>query len=868
MAFRFEEIENIRKYAPDSYKELPDVIPQNLNPNFVLRPYQSDAFRNFITFFENDNVRPNPTQVLFHMATGSGKTLIMAGLIVYLYQRGYRNFLFFVNLDNIVQKTKENFLNAASAKYLFADEIVIFGETVRINEVSNFQGVSPDAINICFTTTQGLHLDMWYAKENSPSFDDFSEQKTVLIADEAHHLNVDTRRGKANKEQEASTMSWETTVRRIFYANRDNLLLEFTATCDLKNPHILAEYENKIIFDYPLSKFREEKYSKQVKAIRADIDYIDRAIQALLFSQYRLKVFQDYRRYVKPVVLFKAKSIAESKLFQQQFHEMIRSLNRSDIERILGNSPLDEVKRMADYFASKGVSFDELAQELRDEFSAERCISANDDKEATERQIILNSLEDIDNPYRAVFQVKKLDEGWDVLNLFDIVRLYETRDAKDGKPGASTIAEAQLIGRGARYFPFVIDADDEKYNRKYDNDIDNPLRICEELYYHCQYDSRYIDELNKALIATGIMPERQTEVQYRLKDEFRNDDFYKSGLVFQNRRVVKSRKDVNELLPSIRGREYSFAERTGKTVIDTMMSEITDSNVKTYKHRLYIKEIADISYSVVHKAMRRIDVFKFNILSGYFPNLKSLREFILDDAYLGKIQIVIESRDERLAMSVLHEACYSVLSRIGNEITAIRETHEGTLDFTDKRVREVFRNKTKYITNPHGEGEGISQNAPSVRPEWRINLADADWYAFVDDYGTTEEKPFIAYFASRVDELKRIYEKVYLVRNERQLVLYSFVGGERFEPDYLLFLQKSNSTGYEQYQIFVEPKGSHLITGDKWKEDFLLDIESRGIPTKTFMDDNEYHMWGFPFYNQEHRTSEFSAAFDKIVIDD
>lgn len=45
----------------------------------------------------------------------------------------------------------------------------------------------------------------------------------------------------------------------------------------------------------------------------------------------------------------------------------------------------------------------------------------------------LQHLEDENNPIRAVFAVQKLNEGWDVLNLFDIVRLYEDRDGKDGK---------------------------------------------------------------------------------------------------------------------------------------------------------------------------------------------------------------------------------------------------------------------------------------------------------------------------------------------------------------------------------------------------------------------------------------------------
>ena len=862
--FLFQQIDSIRDFSPIAYKELPDYIPTNLNPTFELRPYQENAFRNFITFYESDK-RPNPTQVLFHMATGSGKTLIMAGLIIYLYKLGYRNFLFFVNLDNIVQKTKDNFLNAASAKYLFAEQIVIDGETIKINEVSNFQGTSPDAINICFTTTQGLHSDMWSVKEGAPSFDDFSEVKTVLISDEAHHLNVDTRKGKKSADDDSSK-SWEYTVNRIFGANRNNILLEFTATCDLQNPFILNEYENKIIFDYPLRKFREEKYSKQVRAIRADIGYSDRMLTALMFSQYRLKVFQDHRLYIKPVVLFKAKTIAESKEFEQRFYELVRTLTGAMLERIVEASPLAELARMAEYYAAKDIGFDELAQELREEFSPDHCISVNDDKEASERQLLLNSLESLHNPYRAIFEVKKLDEGWDVLNLFDIVRLYETRDASRGKPGASTIAEAQLIGRGARYCPFVINEDDEKYKRKYDGDVDNPLRVCEELYYHCQYDSRYIDELNKALIATGIMPESQTEVHYVLKDEFKKDEIYKTGIVFLNKREVKSRKDIVQLLPSVRDKEYSVTVNTGKTAMDTMMMSVhTNTTVKTHTHRTTIKEISDINYSIVHAALRRIDVFKFNVLRSYFPNLKSLREFITDSSYLGGVRLLIESRDETPAPETLFIACMEVLTKIGGEISAIKETYEGTTDFTDKKFSEVFRNKTTHITDPHGEGEGVSQNASAIRPEWKINLGDADWFVFNDNFGTTEEKAFVAYFSTYVDKLKKEYEKVYLVRNERQLVLYSFDGGERFEPDYLMFLRKKNATGYDQYQIFVEPKGNHLLSQDKWKEDFLLQIESRGIPKKTFADDTEYHVWGFPFYNQQNRMTEFTTAFESLL---
>ncbi len=75
--------------------EVPDSVAQNLNPKYELRPYQAEAFARFFHCYKNDF--PNktyPLHFLFNMATGSGKTLIMAGLILYLYEQGYRNFLF------------------------------------------------------------------------------------------------------------------------------------------------------------------------------------------------------------------------------------------------------------------------------------------------------------------------------------------------------------------------------------------------------------------------------------------------------------------------------------------------------------------------------------------------------------------------------------------------------------------------------------------------------------------------------------------------------------------------------------------------------------------------------------------------------
>lgn len=865
MPFLYEQLDTLRNFG--NYTEIPAYIQENVNPSFTLRPYQVNAFENFITYFENDKMCRKPTQTLFHMATGSGKTMIMAGLMLYLYKKGYRNFLFFVNLSTIVKKTKENFLNPTSSKYLFAEEIRIDGERIAVKEVSNFQNTDENAINICFTTTQGLHTDMWFAKENGICFEDFSDKKVVLISDEAHHLNVDTKTLLKNKNEQSSYHSWEQTVRRIFEANKDNIMLEFTATCDINNMQIKSAYESKIVYDYPLSKFRLDGFSKEIKTLRTDVSVMERAIQAIMLSQYRLKVFQDNRLSIKPVVLFKSAKIADSKKNMEYFLEKIATISGSELQRISELTDNETLKEAYAYFQKNGITFDQLAQELREDFSEAHCISANDDKEAEQKQIALNSLEDANNPYRAIFEVKKLDEGWDVLNLFDIVRLYETRQSGGKKISAATVSEAQLIGRGARYCPFQIDEEQEKYKRKYDNDLDNPLRICEELYYHCQNDSRYIGELNNALREIGVDFEKQKECNYILKEDFKNDRLYTEGVIFVNNRIVNSRKDVDGLLPSVRDYVYHVRLATGSSGEDTIFengTSDTDKTSKTYTYRKNIKEIADMNYAIVHKALCKYTVFKFHTLQSYFPKLKSTKEFITSEKYLGGIKIEITSRYENPTPTILYTACMNVLGKVADSISDIDTTYEGTTTFHAKRINDIFKNKRCNYTVVHEGGLGYSQNDSSVPTAWKIDLSKEDWFAFEDNFGTSEEKAFVAYFKTYVPQLKKKYDKVFLLRNERQLHIYSFEGGERFEPDYVLFLHTNKQDGYEQLQVFIEPKGTHLLEKDSWKEKFLLEIENKSVATKIFVDDNQYRIWGFHFYNEAHRMNEFSSDMSRL----
>lgn len=158
---------------------------------------------------------------------------------------------------------------------------------------------------------------------------------------------------------------------------------------------------------------------------------------------------------------------------------------------------------------------------------------------------MLNSLENTHNPIRAIFTVDRLTEGWDVLNLYDIVKLYQNQNATSKKLSEATTKEKQLIGRGVRYYPFSYQ-DTLTHKRKFDDDPAHDLRLLEELFYHDE-QSLYITHL---------------------KDELRKEGYIHDNPVFRHTSRGQDSTTVNKLNST----KESSIERTGieKTRMETL----------------------------------------------------------------------------------------------------------------------------------------------------------------------------------------------------------------------------------------------------------------------------------------------------------
>ena len=842
--------------------EVANYVKDNLNPKFELRPYQIEALSRFFYYMERYKKRAKPTHLLFNMATGSGKTLIMAANILYLYKQGYRNFIFFVNSTSIIEKTKDNFLNSISSKYLFNEEIEIDSIKINIREVENFQTLNNNDINIVFTTIQGLHTTLNNPKENSITYEDFEDKEIVLLADEAHHINAMTKK-KLSQEESFELESWEGTVNKIFNSNNENILLEFTATIDIENnPNILEKYKDKIIFKYDLKEFRKDGFSKEVNIFATDIESKDRALSALILSQYRLKVATKHKILLKPIILMKSKTIADSLSFEERFKTMIQELSVSDLQRIKKQNQEKNniVQKAFKFFEQENIELDNLVSELKEDFKEENTISVNSKNDSEKKQLIVNSLEDEDNHIRVIFAVDKLNEGWDVLNLYDIVRLYETRDNK------KTMAEAQLIGRGARYFPFEYNGMN-RFKRKFDEDIENEMRILEELYYHSAQDSRYISELHKALVKTGIKPERTVKRELIIKDSFKQTDFWKYGKIWLNERRVDSHIDIFGIKDFIGKTNYSYKLKTYNSISINALEEL-DSSVEKSRTETKEKTFKLVSFgkNVLLKAMSKNLFYRFENLKKYFPHLKSKQEFIESKNYLAGIEVEItatKEQFEKLDNFQKLQIALDILEEIKVDITTNNYDYRGDEEFKPHDIKSLFKDRVINVAMGENGERGIAMSQTS-NADLQLDLSSKDWYTHTENFGTDQEKLLVKFINNYIDELKEIYNEIYLHRNEKDFHIYSFVDGKRFEPDYILFLRRFDDPNLVTYQIFIEPKGEQLIEKDSWKEEFLLSIEDKSKLIVTY-ENQDFKLYGLPFYNKDIKDKEFKSEFQRVT---
>jgi type III restriction enzyme len=882
--------------------EIPAYITDNLK--YSLFDWQKDAIRHFLAFneseYEFDKPEEAPFHLLFNMATGTGKTLLMAGLILYYYKKGYRNFIFFVNQNNIVDKTENNFIDKNHTKYLFNQNIVIDEKNVKIKKVETFSNDS-DNIEIKFTSIHKLHNDIYTVRENAVYLEDLQKRDIIMLGDEAHHLNADTKKKKTNQieasleyteelslsaKQEDIEKSWENTViNKILHKDHKNqgenrnVLLEFTATIP-EDEEVQKKYQNKIIFSFDLKEFLKAWYTKEINLISSSFERKERILQALLLNWYRHKIATENNiANFKGVILFRSKDIVSSKEDFEAFHDIIENLSLSDfdfLKRIGGELTewtasydkwISRIKEMVKVIQGEWI-LGEAIQYIQYSFKKENCIITNSEDNKTQKEKtnewqekLLNSLENHNNHIRAIFTVQRLTEWWDVLNLFDIVRLYEKQNTgwSSTKWKTPTTSEVQLIGRGVRYFPFDY-GDTIKNKRKFDDDLEHPLRILEELFYHSDNDSKYISDLKSELKKEWYIQDNKTVKTFKLKQEFKETDFYKNLYIALNNQIDNPNRRKITLEEIKRNFAFEFEIATYSLTEEEILLEEENDNTKYQKQEgaktTIPKILKDFDYHIFRKAIavkskNDNSIFQFERLKEELK-IESVDDLLKDD-FLGSFAINIVMEKWKTFEDIIPDKQLSIVSKFLDDISAELKQYSNPYngdEFKLVKFADNFFDKEKMVD--------VSANVSSLEQD----LINTNWYVLNGFNGSSEEEHLIRAVMKTIWNLQDTYDEVYLLRNEEVLKIYDFKTGTGFQPDFLLFLKEKWKDKY--YQIFIEPKGTHLLEKDEWKNVFLKEITSRYGQENTLQFANDdYVIIGLPLYNKDH-SKEFDEEYVKL----
>lgn len=206
-----------------------------------------------------------------------------------------------------------------------------------------------------------------------------------------------------------------------------------------------------------------------------------------------------------------------------------------------------------------------------------------------------------------------------------------------------------------------------------------------------------------------------------------------------------------------------------------------------------------------------------------------------------------------------------VLTRLSAEIQAGTAEFIGTKVFEPLAVQLCVKDKTlSIVVDGSGDKEFGLGMGETPAMDLYLNLRDQAWYIYDENYGTSEEKYFVKFIYNALEKLKKRYNPIYLLRNERLFQIYRFSDGRALEPDFVLFLIEAVSGKTIMYQLFIEPKGAHLLREDKWKEDFLKEIE-REYKIYVMYESKEFKLYGLPFYNEQFTKAEFEDSFSQFL---
>lgn len=385
-----------------------------ISSEFDLRTPNKEALRQLVFTLDGDYA-PSVMQVL-NLATGVGKTYLMAAFVEYLRRQG---------VGNVV--------------------IVTPGKTVQAKTVRNFTQGSPryitgSAIPPEVVTPQDYSA--WVARQNGPARLAFGREVPVLT------FVFNIQQLIAPKDAEGDTHgNTQDAIRRKPRKFDENAGVLFDYLKNLDDLVVIADESH--LYGSSAVTFNAALKELDPAAVIGLTASVDKKTDHVIYEYPLYRAIQD--KYVKaPVLAFRKTGYGTDKASEeQQLRDalQLRALKQAYYDSYAASQNCSHVNAVAFVACSDVEHATQVADLLRapEYLGRDEAVLQVDSKhedELTQRR--LDELDRPESPVLAVVSVNKLKEGWDVKNIAVIVTL---------RAMASEVLTQQTMGRGLR-LPF------------------------------------------------------------------------------------------------------------------------------------------------------------------------------------------------------------------------------------------------------------------------------------------------------------------------------------------------------------------------------------------------------------------------------
>lgn len=387
---------------------------ESISAEFDLRAPNKEALRQLVFTLDGD-YDPDVMQVL-NLATGVGKTYLMAAFVEYLRRQG---------VGNVV--------------------IVTPGKTVQAKTVQNFTPGTPRYITGAALPPEVVtpqDYSAWIARQNGPTQLSFGRETLML----AFIFNI--QQLIAPKEVEGDTHgATQDAMRRKPRRFDENAGVLFDYLKGLDDLVVIADESH--LYGSSAVAFNAALKELDPAAAIGLTASVDKKIDHVIFEYPLYRAIQD--KYVKaPVLAFRKTGYGSDEASEeQQLRDalQLRALKQAYYDSYAASQNRDHVNAVAFVVCSDVEHATQVAELLRtpEYFGWESAVLQVDSKhedELTQRR--LDELDRPESPVLAVVSVNKLKEGWDVKNIAVVVTL---------RAMASEVLTQQTMGRGLR-LPF------------------------------------------------------------------------------------------------------------------------------------------------------------------------------------------------------------------------------------------------------------------------------------------------------------------------------------------------------------------------------------------------------------------------------